>query len=121
MNDLKRLQYVTDCGVVEDPNGDLVSYSDYEALSNYADSLVEFSKIPCLPADLENLREANGHFAQENHIFRERIRELESELKTLKVNHENEIVGWRNKWDVAVTMAAIAENKIDSIKQTIFK
>jgi hypothetical protein len=121
---MKRYSYVTDCGVVEDPNGEYVTYSDYEALSNYADSLVEFSKIPCLPADLKNLREANGHFAQENSILQGRIRELEAEIRSLKASqkiNENEIVGWKNKWDAAVTIAAIAENKVDAIKRQIFQ
>jgi hypothetical protein len=103
---MKRYSYVTgcDCGFIEDSAGDYVKYADYEALSKYADSLVEFSKIPCLPKDLEILREANGHFAQANHILQSRIRELEAEIRSLNAslkNGETEIVGWKNKWDAA--------------------
>ena len=78
---MNRYSYVTDCGVVEDPNGDYVKYSDYEELSDYADSLVKFSKISCLPKDLENLRSANASFAQENCLLQARIRELEAEIR----------------------------------------
>jgi len=84
---MKRYSYVTgcDCGFMEDPNGDYVKYSDYEELSDYADSLVKFSKIPCLPKDLENLRDANASFAQENGLLQARICELEAEIRSLKV------------------------------------
>lgn len=83
---MKRYSYVTgcDCGFVEDSYGDYVRYSDYKELSDYADSLVEFSKIPCLPKDLENLRNANANFAQENSLLQARIRELEAEIRVLK-------------------------------------
>lgn len=84
MSELRRLRYVCDCGLVEDPAGDLINYSDYKELSEYADSLVEFSKIPCLPKDLENLRNANASFAQENSLLQARIRELEAEVRRLK-------------------------------------
>ena len=60
------------------PNGDYVSYKDYKEMSDYADKLVEFGKLPCLPADLENLRVANAHFATEN----ERLKKLLAELST---------------------------------------
>jgi hypothetical protein len=98
---MKRYSYVTDCGVVEDPNGDYVKYSDYEALSKYADSLVEFSKIPCLPADLKNLRKANGHFAQENSILQGRIRELEAEIRWLKAPQSTHTVQTGKYWQTA--------------------
>lgn len=82
-----RLLHVYENGcwsLVLHPKGNLVYYSDYEELSKYADSLVEFGKLPCLPKDLENLRSANSAFATENHILKERIRELESKLNSMK-------------------------------------
>jgi hypothetical protein len=82
-----RLLHVYENGcwsLVLHPDGNLVYYSDYEELSKYADSLVEFEKIPCLPKDLENLRSANSAFAIENHILKEKIRELESKLNSMK-------------------------------------
>lgn len=129
MKDVKRFKFVYDetnsCwAYVLDPSGEYVLYEDYSKLSDYADSLVDLSKIPCLPRDLENLRNSNAHFADENFKLSNRVRELEAEVAYLKASlkvNENDIVGWRNKWDAAVTIAAIAENKIQSIKQTIFK
>jgi len=41
---------------------------------DYADRLVVHKNMLCLPADLENLRSANSHFAAENHILREQLR-----------------------------------------------
>jgi len=37
----------------------------------YADKLAE--GLPCLPADIENLREANAHFAQENFELKQKL------------------------------------------------
>lgn len=71
---IKRYSYVTDCGINEDPDGDYVKYDDYKWLSDYADRLVELGKLPCLPADLENLREANAALAMEVHTLREALR-----------------------------------------------
>jgi hypothetical protein len=84
---VNRLLHVYENGcwsLVLHPAGNLVYYSDYEELSKYADSLVEFGTLPCLPKDLENLRSANSAFATENHSLKERIRELESELNSMK-------------------------------------
>ena len=41
-------------------------YSEIGRLEKYADNLVEHSNMPCLPADLRNLRTANLDFAMEN-------------------------------------------------------
>jgi hypothetical protein len=68
-------------------------------LRDYTDHLVQFSKLPCLPKDLENLRVANGQLAEENHRLK------------------NEISGWENKWDCAIQMAAESENKLECIRQ----
>jgi hypothetical protein len=40
----------------------------------YADRLVAHNDMLCLPRDLENLRSANSHFATENHVLREQLR-----------------------------------------------
>jgi hypothetical protein len=68
----KRLQYVTDCGLLEYPEGDLIFYEDYKELSAYADKLAE--GLPCLPKDIEVLRNANTVLAR-------RVFELEQQLK----------------------------------------
>ncbi len=46
---------------------------------DYADKLIEHKDMICLPKDLENLREANTHFAQENFELKKRIEELEKD------------------------------------------
>ena len=45
--------------------GSYVRYEDYKHLSDYCDHLVAFSKLPCLPKDLENLRNSNASMADE--------------------------------------------------------
>jgi hypothetical protein len=52
---------------------------------DYADKLVEHKDMVCLPKDLENLREANSHFATENHILKEQQRMSESNPNTIKI------------------------------------
>lgn len=95
---------------VECPNGEYVKYEDYKYLSDYCDRLVEIGKLPCLPKDLENLRNANTKFAQENHDLRKAIFDL-----------RNEIEGWKNKWTVAVELAAKAENEQDTLKSGLHR
>ena len=41
-------------------------HSEVSRLEKYADDLVEHSNMPCLPADLRNLRTANLALATEN-------------------------------------------------------
>ena len=48
-----------------------VTLEDYQWLLEYCDHLVAFSKLACLPKDLENLRDANLKFATENEELRE--------------------------------------------------
>ncbi len=45
--------------------GSYVRYEDYKHLSDYCDHLVMFSKLPCLPKDLENLRNSNASMADQ--------------------------------------------------------
>ena len=51
---------------------------ELDEAKKYADDLVEHSNMPCLPADLRNLRQANEHFAVENAKLRQEIDRLES-------------------------------------------
>jgi len=53
-------------------SGEWVRYNDYRELSEYADKLAE--GLPCLPKDIEVLRDANTTLAQ-------RVFELEQQLK----------------------------------------
>jgi hypothetical protein len=79
---------------VECDNGRFVEYKDYEHLSDYCDRLVEVGKLPCLPKDLEVLR----NFAIENADLRNIIDDLHNQLE-----------GMEKKWKCAVEMAAQAE------------
>ena len=45
---------------------------------DYADKLVEHKDMVCLPKDLENLREANAHFAQENFELKQKLQKYET-------------------------------------------
>jgi len=49
-------------------------------MSDYADRLVEFGNLPCLPKDLENLREANLALATENHKLKETLALIQNDL-----------------------------------------
>jgi hypothetical protein len=66
--------------MVEDPEGDYVSHLEYAWMANYADRLVEFGKLPCLPADLENLRASNTSMATELEELRRVISDLKKDL-----------------------------------------
>lgn len=57
---------------------------ELEESRKYADELVEHSNMPCLPADLRNLRQANEHFAVENQRLKEEIKELDRKLKSIQ-------------------------------------
>jgi hypothetical protein len=77
----RRYEYVQNghlSGLFENPDGDYMKYEDYKAMSDYADSLVEFGKLPCLPKDLENLRAANGELAMQVHRLQETLRAMRS-------------------------------------------
>jgi hypothetical protein len=50
-----------------------VTLEDYQWLVDYCDHLVAFSKLACLPKDLENLRAANLKFATENEELRKQL------------------------------------------------
>jgi regulator of replication initiation timing len=89
---------------VECDNGRFVEYKDYEHLSDYCDRLVEVGKLPCLPKDLEVLRNANHDFAIENADLQNTIEDLKGQLE-----------GMENKWKCAVDMAAKAENERDAL------
>jgi len=67
-----------------------VALEDYEELMEYCNKLVDF--LPCLPADVDNLRAANGHFAQENDRLRNRLYRLGecSDCEEEVEHHEDE-------------------------------
>jgi predicted RNase H-like nuclease (RuvC/YqgF family) len=90
---------------VECDNGRFVEYKDYEHLSDYCDRLVEVGKLPCLPKDLENLRNANTQFAIEN----EDLKQKNQALKIAIQDYSNELEGMEKKWECAIDMAAQAE------------
>ena len=50
---------------------------DLEFWINYADKLVAHKQMVCLPKDLENLREANEHFAQDNFELKQKLKKYE--------------------------------------------
>ena len=57
---------------------------ELEQSKKYADDLVEHSNMPCLPADLRNLRQTNEHFAVENEKLKEEVKELNRKLKSIQ-------------------------------------
>ena len=67
------------------PDGKYVLYEDYAWMANYADRLVEFSNLPCLPADLDNLRSANSALAAENAKLCQIIADFRKDLISLVV------------------------------------
>jgi hypothetical protein len=71
---------ISSAGLYTHPEGDYVKYSDYKYLSDYCDHLVSFSKLPCLPKDLENLRESNAFFATENQQLKDEIERLKQAI-----------------------------------------
>jgi hypothetical protein len=76
---IKRYTAVTDSPQIvmkENTSGEWVKFSDYEKVADYADRLVALSDLPCLPKDLENLRNANAAFAEENHRLNELVASL---------------------------------------------
>jgi len=158
---MKRYLADYDCHKVvllEHPYGSLVEYDNVKNLEEevkhlreYTDHLVEFSKLPCLPKDLENLRNANEAFRDDIIDLIEKIKKLEREryllsegceralnecdvnynkivdleYKIASLENENalysknisnlnsEIIGWENKWECAIEMAARAENSFN--------
>lgn len=60
-------------GMEQHPTGEYVSFEDYKWMCDYADKLVEHSNMPCLPADLQNLRDANAALAQENFELKQQL------------------------------------------------
>jgi chromosome segregation ATPase len=67
-----------------------VALEDYDELMAYCNKLVDF--LPCLPTDVDNLRAANGHFAQENERLRNRLYRLGecSDCEEEVEHHEDE-------------------------------
>ena len=71
--------------IVESLHGRYVLYKDYKEMADYAERLVEHGNLPCLPKDLENLREANASFAQENFELTEFKRRVSRPLTELEI------------------------------------
>lgn len=59
-----------------------------EAL-DYADRLVAHKDMICLPKDLENLREANSYFAEENAQLKEKLKSMKHDDKRITVTVTN--------------------------------
>jgi polyhydroxyalkanoate synthesis regulator phasin len=57
---------------------------ELERSRKYADDLVEHSNMPCLPADLRNLRQTNEHLAVENEKLNAQVKELNRKLKSIQ-------------------------------------
>lgn len=71
---------INEAKMKQDEQGEYVRYDDYKHLSDYCDHLVQFSKMPCLPKDLEVLRDANARLAEEN---LQAHKEIEAMMKKL--------------------------------------
>ena len=57
---------------------------ELEKAKKYADELVEHSNMPCLPADLRNLRQTNEHLAIHNEHLTKENKELNYKLKSIQ-------------------------------------
>jgi hypothetical protein len=135
---------------------------EVEHLREYTDHLVNFSKLPCLPKDLELLHSSNLELAMENEELKARLETIECGVgggyirdefrkhvdaaaifqedgkyynrANLKLGTstiiggiewadkeierlDHEIMGWVNKWDAAIQIAAEAEIKLESIRE----
>jgi len=107
---------ISKASMLSKEDGSYVRYEDYAHLSEYCDYLVQFSKLPCLPKDLEVLRNANATFATENQTLRQeneemakKITRLQSDLYTaLKMRDK-----WFCKWK---EVSKNCGDKIDKIK-----
>jgi FtsZ-binding cell division protein ZapB len=55
-------------------------HSKVRHLEKYTDDLVEHSNMPCLPADLRNLREANLALATENESLKKQNKKYSEAL-----------------------------------------
>jgi len=55
-------------------------HSEIRHLEKYTDDLVEHSNMPCLPADLRNLRTANLAFATENESLKKQNKKYSEAL-----------------------------------------
>lgn len=75
--------------------GFYVKYKDWKEMSDYADRLVSLGNLPCLPADLENLRESNAAMADEIEHLRtkyEKVSRDESEYTPLQDYFKNVVL-----------------------------
>ena len=70
---------------------------DLEFWINYADKLVAHKEMVCLPKDLENLRQANEHFAQENFELKEKLKNANNMLEPVDKDHPKETYTFRGK------------------------
>ena len=84
----------------------MVLKTDYDELMAYCDKLVDF--LPCLPKDVENLREANAHFAEENERLQSKLYVAEQRNIYLKLALQREQEN-----------SAHLQNKLDAIKKTL--
>ena len=57
---------------------------ELEKANKYADELVEHSNMPCLPADLRNLRQTNEHLAIHNEHLTKENKERSYKLKSIQ-------------------------------------
>jgi hypothetical protein len=120
---------------VECEDGRYVEYKDYEHLSDYCDRLVEVGKLPCLPKDLENLRNANTQFAIENEELKQKNQALEIAIKNLHATLDvvedelenaeaatEEALKLRNQWHSRwVKTQYDLMVKVDSVKEYLDK
>lgn len=118
---------------IECEDGRYVEYKGYKHLSDYCDRLVEVGKLPCLPKDLENLRNANTQFAIENEELKQKNQALEIAVKNLHAQLDvvedklesaevarDEALKMRTKWH-AKWMKSRQEchAKIDALKERL--
>lgn len=108
--------------------GSYVRFEDYKHLSDYCDHLVSFSKLPCLPKDLEVLREANAKLATQNYSLLSENQAMSAAIDSLKETNSSleaqlsEAIllrdKWWRKWRDSVSECVA---KVDSVKDYLDK
>lgn len=108
--------HISQASMLSKEDGSYVRYKDYAHLSEYCDHLIQFSKLPCLPKDLEVLRNANVAFATENQKLQQENEEMAKKITQLR-GDLHAALKMRDKW--FCKWKEVSKNcgdKIDKIK-----
>jgi hypothetical protein len=86
---------------------------ELQQANDYADRLVAHKDMVCLPADLKNLREANGHFAAENEELKKQRDRLAAAAAELLEHWEERISNTPERAKSGIGKCKRAQSSID--------